>query len=621
MRLSWVMLIYLISICFSIGVSAQASTAPININNLTELSEAIDKIRVRTNTPGIAVGLVQKGQPNWQHYSGLADLDNHTTMNENSQFRFGSISKMFVGLSILKLAEEGELNLNSKLTELAPEIEFSNSWEATHPIRIVHLLNHSAGWDNPHFIEGKPISSTPVSTIDALNIHPHSRVSRWQPRSRVAYNNTSFLAAAFIVEKITGMSYESYIKKTFFLPLNMNSSGYYFSDTYRESAVSLYTNNQKREYYHLNNRPSGGLNSSIRDMLAFITMLSQDGSPDIAGNELLKTFRTPQGTKASDEGLSFGWGLGNQLFHSNGVTLYGHSGSLRGTNSMLIYNPEHAFGYIIVANNNSPAVNEIHKLMSGYLTQNIEAPSVAPERAINDKDKQLSGWYKDVAPISKPFSIISTIVPWQLKVSDKQVSIKPLLGAPARLLIPDATDSFKQNTTGLTVLMPSVDVALGDVIYYGPKTYMKTNVVSALAPLLVIVLWVLVAISGVVFMIIWIPRYLFKKSIPTESIKFRLWPIISLTFAIFTLACVRIVTNAPNMYELAGTMSAHSIFIFAGTIAFFISALWSIWEWVKNRKLNINGFTKWHTGLFIFSHFLLAVLLINYGFIGFRLWV
>jgi CubicO group peptidase (beta-lactamase class C family) len=620
MRIYWAITLCLLGAFFSGTSMAQVPEKQKAINSLEELSIAIDQIRVRTNTQGVAVGVVQAGQPNWLYYSGIANIKSKIPLNDNSQFRFGSISKMFVALSLLKLEEEGKLSLNDKLQTLAPEIEFTNPWEATEPLRVVHLLNHSSGWDSPHFNEQKALSATPIAIIDALNTHPHSRLSRWKPGSRMAYNNTGFLAGAYIVEKITGEVFESYVRRSFFQPLSMDSSGYYFSDTYRESAVSLYINKQEQPYRHLNNRAAGGLNSTMGDMLSFAQFLVNEENTNIISQNALESFRMPTGTLAAEKGLSFGWGLGNQLFHANGVALYGHEGSLRGASAMLIYNPEYQFGYVIAANNNSPAVSQIHRLVSHYLTKDITVPNVKAEREVSQEDKALSGWYKNAAPISATYSIISTIVPWQLQVGDTSSTIKPLIGSPARILIPDADKGFKQNTTGLTVLLPIKDSDFGDGIYYGPQTLIKTNIVSALLPLLVIVFWILMALSSVLFLLIWLPRYLFKKSITSQSVAYRSWPLLSLFIAIVTLICLRIITSSPSIYSIAGSVSLLSVLILVGSIGFLVSAVWSVWMWYKHRKLPINSFTKWHTTLFTVANLLLLILLLSNGLIGLRLW-
>jgi CubicO group peptidase (beta-lactamase class C family) len=599
---------------------APAPAAQTAVTNMEELSAAIDEIRLRTNTPGLAVGVIREGQANWQYYSGLANLQSKTPLSENSQFRFGSISKMFVALSVLKLAEQGKLSLNDKVSKVAPEIEFSNPWEASHPLKIVHLLNHSSGWDSPHFAEQKTLALTPVAIIDVLNAHPHSRKSRWQPGSRIAYNNTGFLAAAYIIEKATGETFESYVASNFFAPLSMTNSGYYFSDTYRESAVTLYVNGQQQQYRHLNNRAAGGLNGTIGDMLKFAQFLISKQTTNILRQEALDLFRKPTGTRSSELGIDFSWGLGNQLFHANGTLLYGHEGSLRGANAMLIYNPVHKFAYVIAANSNSPALSQVHRLLSHYLTKDINVPNVVAERKLNHADKAISGWYKNAAPISAVFSIASTIVPWKLHISDEASFIKPLFGSPPRQLIADATNGFKQNTSGLRVLLPVQDEMLGELVYYGPQTLVKTNIVSAFLPLFILVYWLVMSMSAFLFLCIWLPRYIFKKSISAEAIVFRLWPLVSLGFALIAIISARITTNSPTMHVIAGSITPLSVLIFMASIGFFLSAIWAVWTTYKNSKTQIHGFTKWHTVLFTLANAMLAMLLLVNGLVGLRLW-
>ena len=62
-------------------------------------------------------------------------------------------SKTFVALALLKLQEEGKINLYARLQDVAPKIPFKNRWETTHPVRIVNLLEHAAGFDDMEFSE------------------------------------------------------------------------------------------------------------------------------------------------------------------------------------------------------------------------------------------------------------------------------------------------------------------------------------------------------------------------------------------------------------------------------------------------------------------------------------
>jgi CubicO group peptidase (beta-lactamase class C family) len=589
-----------------------------------EVKEKIDAIRIKTQTPGVAVAVVTREQTTWQHFSGLANMELNQTINEDSQFRFGSISKILVSVSILKLVEENRVNLNDKLSDLAPEIGFSNPWESTHPVRLVHLLNHSSGWDGPHFVEKISHTGSPISTIDAIDIHPHSRISRWPPGSRTAYNNTSFLVAAYIVEKLTNMPFEEYVKESFFKKLGMENTGYFFSDSYRNNAVTLYSNQRERPYYHINNRASGALNSSIKDMTKFLSLLVQNKPANILSPVMLTNLQTPAGTAAANLGMEFTWGLGTQIFHANGIPLYGHEGSLRGANSILIFNRELEFGYLIVANTNSSAVPQIHQLLSNYLTLSAPKKDIQALRKLNKSDKALSGWYRHVAPVRDLFSIIHSINPWRLKVEDRQTTIKPMFGRE-RVLLPNATNGFIQDSTGMTVLVPSDNFLLSSILYYGPQTLIKTNGLLAWSPITIITFWSLMAVSGLMFSLVWLPRYLLKKSVSKASIVFRAWPLFTLFIAGLSLLCIQIMINSPSFYDLAGKVTFWSFSIFIGSIAFAFSSAWSMWILISKRtkrlRSELNVFTYYHTILFSLSHFLLSILLMSHGLIGLRLWL
>ena len=96
---------------------------------LTELQDSIQKILIETNTPGAGIVMVSGDDVVLLKGLGKADLENNIDVNQNTMFRLGSVSKLFVGLAVLKLQEEGRLNLKDKVKDIIPEIEIKNPWE------------------------------------------------------------------------------------------------------------------------------------------------------------------------------------------------------------------------------------------------------------------------------------------------------------------------------------------------------------------------------------------------------------------------------------------------------------------------------------------------------------
>lgn len=80
---------------------------------------------------GAGVALVSRDEVLWLEGIGRVDLATGRKVTPDTLFRIGSISKSFVGLAVLMLQEQGKLDLNDKLSDLAPEIEFENRWEAS----------------------------------------------------------------------------------------------------------------------------------------------------------------------------------------------------------------------------------------------------------------------------------------------------------------------------------------------------------------------------------------------------------------------------------------------------------------------------------------------------------
>jgi CubicO group peptidase (beta-lactamase class C family) len=201
----------------AIASSAKGDERPAP-QTLAELEQRICKVLESTNTPGAGVALVSRDGPFWVAALGLADRAAAKPVTPETLFRFASISKSFVALSVLKLQEEGKLNLSDPLRDRAPEIVFVNRWERSDPVRLAHLLEHTSGLGDFTLAE-HAISDPSITLREALTMRPRMRVVHSKPGSYAAYSNVGPAMAAYVVEKVTGRSYEDYVAEEFFAPL------------------------------------------------------------------------------------------------------------------------------------------------------------------------------------------------------------------------------------------------------------------------------------------------------------------------------------------------------------------------------------------------------------------
>src|ERR1700733_5279904 len=96
--------------------------------------------------PGASGAIVENGKITLAKGYGYADVAKRIPATADTPFRAGSISKSFTSIAIMTLVEQHKLSLDDKLTDFAPEVHFVNPWEATNPVRLANLLEHTTGW-------------------------------------------------------------------------------------------------------------------------------------------------------------------------------------------------------------------------------------------------------------------------------------------------------------------------------------------------------------------------------------------------------------------------------------------------------------------------------------------
>jgi len=191
--------------------------------SIDELRQQLEKVLAEAHTPGLSVAVVHRDRPEWIAGLGKAEVVSGRATTAETLFRIGSTSKGFASLSILMLADQGKLSLNDPVHKLAPEVWFENRWEASDPVRVVHLLEHTTGWDDIHLREYAKDAPGRMGLREALDYDHHSRTSRWRPGTRMAYCNSGPAVAAYIVEKLTGQRFEDFVEQNFFRPRDEDS--------------------------------------------------------------------------------------------------------------------------------------------------------------------------------------------------------------------------------------------------------------------------------------------------------------------------------------------------------------------------------------------------------------
>ena len=593
---------------------------------LTELKNSIQKILRETKTPGAGVVLVSGDETILLEGFGKADIEKNIAVNENTMFRLGSISKMYVALAILKLQEEGRLSLKDKIRDLIPEIEFNNPWEDKYPIRIENLLEHTTGWSYWHYAELGSDDPKPKTLKEALDYYPKSRISKFIPGTRIQYSNVGTSVAAYIVEKVSGLTFEDYIDKYFFKPMGMENMTYLQSEQYKKSGAKLYDNGIKLNYFNILYRPSAALNGSPKDMARMVKFFISRGkinNNQIISDSSLQRMERSESLPILSKSELYRWnGLSNFGSNYNGFIYHGHGGSLPGGNADFAYLPEYNMGYAVMINgSDEAAVNKIAGLIKYYQTKDLVQKPVVIDHKKYKITIDPSGYYTIINPkfeLTEFFERIKYVRKVWLK-NDTLYTKSLMDGNSTTKYIPAGNNEFRSVETKGIALVLIKDPLEGYTIGVNLK---KISSLWAYALISIFFAFILLPFSIILFALIMTLVYLFGKKKNKTALWVCLWPLITDSF-IFVVALSIFLTAKTryDYFQLFGTANLISVLILICSICYALASVWSVFYIFKNRHVKMSKIFYFHSALAAILNLIFTLYFLSNGLIGVPTWI
>jgi CubicO group peptidase (beta-lactamase class C family) len=359
-RTAWYRCAAILVASLALALLAAAQTAHSHSDptpqTVEEFQAAAARVLQETGVAGAGIALVRHDGVEWEGGIGYADRDRQTPVTADTHFRVGSISKTFVAIALVQLAEDGVVRLDDAVEDIAPEITIDNPWHETDPVRVIHLLEHTAGFDDMHFKDRYvPEGAPELSLADVLRLNPRSRRVRWRPGTRWAYSNPGYGLAGYLIEKLTKEPYEDYIKREILDPLDMGTSSFRLTAEDEPRLARGYGDSQGPPvgFPRIVLRPAGNLHSSPREMGRFVRMLlgwGELGYAFVIDPEYLGNMEQPRTTLAAEAGLRNGYGSGIATLLNLPYPMLGHGGGIEGFLSSYAYSPARDIGYVILLN-------------------------------------------------------------------------------------------------------------------------------------------------------------------------------------------------------------------------------------------------------------------------------
>ncbi len=583
-----------------------------------EIQEILDENRI----PGASVALVEKDRTIWAGGVGKADVAAGIDTTADHLFRIGSISKSFTALAVLHAVEDGLLDLDTPVRDLAPEVAFTNPWQRTHPVTVATVMEHTAGFDDIHFREYAKVDDPGITLADGLAYNPGSRVSRWPPGTHMSYSNSGPAIAAYVVEKITGEAFEDHVREHVFDPLGMESSTFHFprdaallAKGYEADGVS------EARYDHIIVRPSGGMNSSSREMARYLRMMINRGTLDgvrLLAPETIIRMETPTTTLAARAGFTYGYGLGNFTSIVNGHLFHGHNGGITGFASTSAYSSDLGVGFFVSINKPGSAIRDIAALVGERLTAGFEKPQGAVAAVSDEELQTITGWYQSVTPRQQLAYVLSRFFAIERVTLEAGRLFLAPLGGEGRELVPVTATSFRYGNEPVARVFGVVDNE-GDPILQGVPAGNSRKVSGAwlLFRFGVAATTLLLLISALLFAPVWALVKVLggMQAIPLRTLLFPLLAALSLVVS-FVLPFALISDAVRDL----GTLSGASLTIFLGSLVFAALTVLSLHATFRPYPVRTGRLVRLHGQLVSLACTVTLVYLWSNGLIGLRMW-
>ena len=296
---------------------------------------------------------------------GFADRDKKIQNDLGTQFRIGSMNKMFTAVATIQLVQNGKLKLNGTVGEYLPD--YPNK-DLASKVTIDHLLTHTGGTGDffgpefdKHRLELRALQ-------DYVKLYGQ-RGLEFEPGSKWDYSNYGFLLLGVLVQKVSGQDYYEYVREHVYKPAGMTSTDSLpESQTVAKRSVG-YMKDRATDSWKPNTdtlpyrgTSAGGGYSTVEDLQKFAHALSEHKLLDAQHTEMLTTGKADTGG-----GDKYAYGFMDRT--SGGIRSYGHGGGAPGMNGELAVYPQSGYVVAVLANLDPPAAQRIASFIGNRLPE------------------------------------------------------------------------------------------------------------------------------------------------------------------------------------------------------------------------------------------------------------
>lgn len=392
---------------------------------------------------GAVWSLVEPGKSDCVGAAGMADATDGRPLAPDAKVHVGSVAKTVLAAGVLRLVSAGRLTLDTEVARLLPQLVIDNPWQRSDPVRVRHLLDHSAGLENFRFSQVFSLQATPdMPLADVLARTPGILAIHARPGSHYAYSSTGYHLLGMVIEAVAGMRYERYLDEELLAPLGMGDSTFRFltqagAGADARLAMGHFEGERPHPAIPVFLRPAVQFTTTAPDMARMARFLMGDGRIDghpFIDPQLLGALGAPSGTLAALAGLDKGHGLALAMRDRHGAVGQCHPGDSIGFKAMLCLYPRQQKAYFIAFNMDSETADydRFNRSLIGALalaSPRAPAPASAPA--------DIARWQGSYVPTASAVRTLrwtdAVFNTAEVRWDGRRLALRPMQGKPLAL--------------------------------------------------------------------------------------------------------------------------------------------------------------------------------------------
>lgn len=307
---------------------------------------------------GVSISVISKKDVLFGKGYGYSDKERQTAVTPLTLFGVGSVSKVITGIAIMQLVEQGLIDLDAPLEDYIPGFNYKTHFPDTESITIRMIMSHQSGLVSDIFNGWFSLDGPAQHYRELIDILGYEYVA-YPPRYISSYSNCGVALLAIVIEEVSGIEFETYLKEKICMPLGMVTSNFSFGDAIPMMAKSYDIEGKEMPFYFIRDEPAGSFISNTFEMSLFMRMILNGGK--LFGRRILKKSTLEQMfvQQNSDIELDFpndhGTKMGLSWFLTNPTLSYagkyfGHSGWISQYYTQMHFLPEHGLAVIVETN-------------------------------------------------------------------------------------------------------------------------------------------------------------------------------------------------------------------------------------------------------------------------------